>query len=278
MSNFRIAACQMNSQNDKDANLNSAEKLIDEAASLGAQMVGLPEMFNMLGESEDTFRGAEPVPGPTSEFLARKARQHGIFLHGGSIPEWVEGKEKVWNTTLVFNPEGEVISRYRKIHLFDIDIGGATTFKESAKVEAGTEMVTFETEHGNFGLTICYDIRFPELYRALTLNGARVIFHPSNFTLYTGKDHWETLIRARAIENQVYMVSPAQIGTFGNGRQSFGSTMIVDPWGTVIARAPERACVIVADVDYPAQDEIRQKLPSLKHRRPDIYEGTHVPA
>ena len=268
---FRIAACQMNSQNDKDANLETAEHLIDEAARLGAQMVGLPEMFNMLGEDQDTLKGAEDLPGRTSEMLAGKARQHGMYIHGGSIPIRAAGN-KVSNTTLVFDPEGQIISRYDKIHLFDIHIEGQKSYKESSKVQSGEEMVTFETEHGNFGLTICYDIRFPELYRALTLNGARVIFHPAAFTLYTGKDHWETLIRARAIENQVYMVSPAQIGSHGNGKQCYGSTMIVDPWGTVVARAPERPCVIYADVEYNVQDKIRQELPSLQHRRPDIYE------
>lgn len=273
MSSFRIAACQMNSQNDKDANVASAERLIDEAASLGAQMVGLPELFNMLGEEEDTMAGAEAVPGPTSQFLATKARQHGMYIHGGSIPVRVPGQEKVWNCTLVFDPEGEMLARYNKIHLFDIHIEGQKSYQESAKVAAGEEMVTFETEHGNFGLTICYDIRFPELYRALTLNGAQVVFHPAAFTLYTGKDHWETLIRARAIENQVYMVSPAQIGSHGNGKQCYGSTMIVDPWGTVVARAPERECVIYADVDYANQEKVRQELPSLLHRRPDVYKG-----
>ena len=271
MSNLRIAACQMNSQSDKDANLATAERLIDEAAGLGAQMVGLPEMFNMLGEDADTLNGAEPVPGPTSEFLANKARRHGIYIHGGSIPTKVPDTKKVRNTTLVFDPEGEIISRYDKIHLFDIHIEGQEGYLESSKVAAGEKMVTFETEHGNFGLTICYDIRFPELYRALTLNGAQVVFHPAAFTLYTGKDHWETLIRARAIENQVYMVSPAQIGVHGNGKHCYGSTMIVDPWGTVVARAPERESVIYADVDYTVQEQVRQQLPSLKHRRPEIY-------
>ena len=166
-----------------------------------------------------------------------------------------------------------MISTYRKIHLFDIDVKGQVSFKESDKFVDGKKMVNFETEYGNMGLTICYDIRFPELYRALTLNGAKVIFHPAAFTLYTGKDHWETLIRARAIENQVYMVSPAQIGTHGNGNKCFGSTMIVDPWGTILARAPERECVIVADIDDAEQEKIRAQLPSLKNRRPDIYAG-----
>ena len=270
---FRIAACQMNSQGDKDANLATAERLIDAAARQGAQMVGLPEMFNLLADDATMVAGAEGEDGPTSQLLQAKARQHGIYLHGGSIPTVIPGSERIGNTTFVFDPEGAIVARYQKIHLFDIHIEGQKSYKESARVTPGEEMVTFETEQGNFGLTICYDIRFPELYRALTLAGARVIFHPAAFTLYTGKDHWETLIRARAIENQVYMVSPAQIGSHGNGKQCFGNTMIVDPWGTVLARAPERECVVIAEIDYAAQDKVRAELPALKHRRVDVYEG-----
>lgn len=268
---LRIAACQMNSREDKDANLATAERLIDEAARQGAQMVGLPELFNLLADDETMVAGAEDEHGPTSQLLRAKACQHNLYIHGGSIPTRLPTSERIGNTTFVFDPAGELIARYQKIHLFDIHITGQNSYKESARVAPGEEMVTFETEQGNFGLTICYDIRFPELYRALTLAGARVIFHPAAFTLYTGKDHWETLIRARAIENQVYMVSPAQIGSHGNGKQCFGSTMIVDPWGTVLARAPERECVIVAEIDYAAQDKIRAELPSLKNRRPQVY-------
>ncbi|MCB0007311.1 MAG: carbon-nitrogen hydrolase family protein, partial [Anaerolineales bacterium] len=262
-----------NSQDDKAANLATAERLIDEAAALGAQMVGLPEMFNFLTVDEKMADGAEPLGGPTAQFLQGKAKQHGIYLHGGSIPTLIPGSDRIHNTTLVFDPTGEQIASYNKIHLFDIHVEGQSSYKESTRVAPGNEMVTFETEHAQMGLTICYDIRFPELYRALTLAGAKVIFQPAAFTLYTGKDHWETLIRARAIENQVYMVSPAQIGTHGNGNKCFGSTMIVDPWGTVLARAPERECVIVADIDYAAQAKVREQLPSLQHRRPDVYDG-----
>lgn len=268
---LRIAACQMNSREDKAANLATAERLIDEAARQGAQMVGLPELFNLLADDEAMVAGAENEDGPTSQILRSKARQHNMYIHGGSIPTRIAGSDRIGNTTFVFDPTGTLIARYQKIHLFDIHIEGQKSYKESARVAPGDEMVTFETDQGNFGLTICYDIRFPELYRALTLAGARVIFHPAAFTLYTGKDHWGTLIRARAIENQVYMVSPAQIGSHGNGKQCFGSTMIVDPWGTVLARAPERECVIVAEVDYTVQDKIRAELPSLKNRRPQVY-------
>ena len=269
----RVAACQMISTPRVDDNLHIAEKLVTEAARQGAQMVGLPEMFNLLADDEAMAAGAEGEDGPTGQLLRSKARQHGLYIHGGSIPTVIPSSDRIGNTTLVFDPEGAIIARYQKIHLFDIHIEGQRSYQESARVAPGDEMVTFETEQGNFGLTICYDIRFPELYRALTLAGAQVIFHPAAFTLYTGKDHWETLIRARAIENQVYMVSPAQIGSHGNGKQCYGNTMIVDPWGTVLARAPERECVVVAEVDYAAQDKVRAELPALKHRRPAVYEG-----
>lgn len=272
--NFRIAACQMNTQSDKAENLAKAEALIDDAARAGAQLVALPEMFNILGPNEVIQAACESIPGPTSQFLQSKAREHGIYIHGGSIPVAVEDSHKAWNTTLVFDPQGELIARYNKIHLFDIDVTGHVADNESSRFEAGTELVTVETEHGHFGLTICYDIRFPELYRALTLAGARVIFQPAAFTLYTGKDHWETLIRARAIENQVYMVAPAQFGSHPPGKQCFGNAMIVDPWGTVVARAPERECIIVADIDYEAQDKVRKGLPSLRNRRPEVYAGS----
>ena len=271
MSTFRLAACQMNSQDDKTANLATAERLIDEAAGLGAQMVGLPEMFNFLTVDDKMAEGAESIDGPTAQFLQNKAREHHIYLHGGSIPTTIPDSDRIYNTTLVFDPTGEQIANYNKIHLFDIHVEGQSSYKESTRVAPGNEMVTFETEHAQMGLTICYDIRFPELYRALTLAGAKVIFQPAAFTLYTGKDHWETLIRARAIENQVYMVSPAQIGTHGDGKQCYGSTMIVDPWGSILARAPERECVIVAEVDLAAQEKTRAGLPSLQHRRVDVY-------
>jgi predicted amidohydrolase len=270
---LRIAAIQMNSQADKAKNLATARRLIDAAVEDGADLVALPEMFNILGTPADMLANREVVPGPTSEFLSAKAKEHGIYVHGGSIPVAADEGDKAWNRTLLYDRAGELIAEYDKIHLFDIDVTGQVSDNESSRYERGTEMVTCETDHGVMGLTICYDIRFPELYRALTLNGARVIFQPSAFTLYTGKDHWEALIRARAIENQVFMVSPAQIGQHGNGKACFGSAMIVDPWGTVLARAPERECYIIADIDYDTQDQVRAQLPSLLHRRPDVYTG-----
>lgn len=268
---FRIAACQMNSQADKAANLKTAGHLIDQAVELGADLVALPEHFNILGTPEDILNNAEPVPGPTTEWLQEKAQSHGVYIHGGSMPAQVPGKDKCYNTTLVFDPKGKMIARYNKIHLFDIEVTGQVSANESATIEFGDELVTFETEHGHFGLTICYDLRFPELYRGLTLAGARVIFSPAAFTLYTGKDHWEILIRTRAVENQVFMVAPAQIGSHRPNKYCFGSAMIVNPWGTILVRAPEEETVIVAEIDYDYQDKVRRELPALAHRRPDVY-------
>jgi len=236
--------------------------------------VALPEYFNLYGTLQDVLAGAEPIPGPTSQFLQEKARTHQITLHGGSFAEQIPGDEKCWFTNLVVDPAGEIIAQYRKIHLFDIDIAGRVRDGESTIANPGDTMTTFENAHGCFGLSICYDLRFPELFRALTLAGARVVFLPAAFTLYTGKDHWEALIRARAIENQVYMVAPAQIGSAVPGKQCFGGSMIVNPWGTVVARAPETETVIVADIDYAYQDTLRDELPSLKNRRPDVYART----
>lgn len=270
---YRVAACQVNSGADKAANLQIASELIDEAAAVGADVIALPESFNFLTDGDSMVSGAEPITGPTAQFLAGKAREHGVYIHGGSIAEAIPGSERVRNTTLVFAPEGDLIANYSKIHLFDLDLPGRAQSQEAATVEPGSDMVTVETEHGIFGLTICYDVRFPELYRALALAGARLIFQPSAFTRVTGEAHWEVLIRSRAIENQVFVVSPAQFGEFGSGHKTYGNSMIVDPWGTVLARAgDDEPGVIYADVDPGAQDRTRSALPVFEHRRPEVYD------
>lgn len=259
---LRVAAIQMNTQDDKAANLARAEALIDEAAAAGARFVALPEYCNYLGP--DGREAAEEIPGPTTERFRKKAVEHGIYLHCGSIREVAPGG-KVYNTTVVFSPTGEELGLYRKIHLYDVyHLGG--TYKESATVEPGSELVTVPVDGFTVGLTICYDIRIPELYRALVERGAQILMTPAAFTLYTGKDHWEVLQRARAIENQAFVIAPAQYGSHPPGKQCFGNTMIVDPWGTVIARAREGECVVVADLDTDYRDEVQQKIPSLRHR------------
>jgi len=261
----------MNSQDDKDRNLETARQLIASAAARGAQIVALPENFNFLGAPEAQLANAEPVPGPTVQCLADEARRHGIHILGGSILEVVAGAEKVYNTSLLLDPEGEIIARYRKVHLFDIEVEGQVQANESAIMSPGDEIVTVETEHATVGLSICYDLRFPELYRTLALAGTQIGFAPAAFTLYTGKDHWEVLVRARAIENALYMVAPAQYGRYPPHEQCFGASLIVDPWGTVVARAADREMAIVGEIDLAWQATMRSAVPVLRCRRPDVY-------
>lgn len=268
MADLVFGAVQMNSTEDKPRNLENACTLLDEAVRHGATFAGLPEYFNRL---PSTREAAEPVPGPSIDVLRSKAREHGIWLHAGSIMEYDQGG--YYNTSVVIAPGGEIAAKYRKIHLFDVHTPGQERYKESDKVTAGTEAVVFESPWGVMGLTICYDLRFGELYRAEALAGATVIWCPSAFTLYTGKDHWEVLIRARAIENQLFMVCPAQIGATANGAtRCFGSALVADPWGTTIARAPERECVIIARPDLDWQQHLRRSFPVLDHRRPSAYQ------
>jgi len=266
-----IAAIQMNSREDKEKNVQKAEKLIDEAANKGVKVVALPEMFNFLGPDKEFLSQAENIPGPTIERMSNKATKHKLYILCGSILEKSKELDKVFNTSVLIDPQGEIISRYRKIHLFNLEIKGGPLYRESTFVQPGREIVTIDTKRTNFGLSICYDLRFPELYRKLTFNGARVIFIPAAFTLHTGKDHWEPLIRARAIENQAYIVAPAQVGSHLPGKQCYGKSMIVDPWGIIMSKASDREMVIYAEIDFPYQDEIRGKLPSLLNRRKDIF-------
>lgn len=267
-----IGAVQMNSRDDKKANLERAVSLIAEGVEQGAELVALPENFNFLGPQEQEGENAEPIPGPTIRVLADEAQRHGIFILAGSILEGTEGTEKVYNTSVLLDPQGNEVARYRKMHLFDIEILGQLQATESATMLGGCELVTAETVFGTFGFSICYDLRFPELYRSLALLGARVIFTPAAFRLYTGKDHWEVLLRARAIENGVFMVAPAQIGARPPDVQSFGNAMIIDPWGTVVARAAEREMTVVATLDFSWQDKVRSAIPCLKQRRPNVYQ------
>lgn len=272
MSVFIMAMLQLDTQDEKKANLKQISEMIDEAASKRAQFVCLPEMANYIGVGDGPFENAEDVPGgETSALYAEKAKKHGIWIHGGSITEKIPGDNKhVYNTTIVVNPKGEFVAKYRKIHLYDIDVKDGVSFKESDSIKAGDEIVTFNSDFGPMGLAICYDIRFPEIFRILTLRGAKLIFNPAEFNLFTGKDHWESLIRARAIENVCYMVAPGQFGpkkTF----HTYGRSIIVDPWGNVIAKASDRACVVTAEIDMSYVDTMRAQLPCIKNRRPETY-------
>jgi predicted amidohydrolase len=261
----------MTSRADKAANLEKAEGLVTRAAATGADVVALPEKWNAIGSVEELHAAAEPLEsGESVAAMAEWARSHGITLVGGSISERREGREKLSNTCLVFDPEGELVATYRKIHLFDVEVGGLT-YRESEAEEHGEEPVVAEVEGWSVGLTICYDLRFPELYRVLALQGALLATVPAHFTLYTGKDHWHLLLRARAVENGFYVAAPAQVGETGIGRPSYGRSLIVDPWGTVVAQAPDEETVISAELDRAWLEEVRRRLPSLSQRRPEAY-------
>jgi predicted amidohydrolase len=265
------AAIQMNSQDDKEKNVQTAERLVDIAAGKGARLAVLPEMFNFLGPGEQRPAAAEEIPGPTTQRMMEKASLHNMYLIAGSILEVGPETGKVYNTSVLIGPDGTILAQYRKIHLFDIVVEGLPPYKESAGVVPGETVVTAETDFGTVGLSICYDLRFPELYCNLSNRGSRIISIPAAFTLHTGLAHWEVLIRARAIENLSYVIAAAQVGTFPVNRECYGNSMIVDPWGTVVARAPSTESVAVAEIDLTYQDRVRKNLPSLTHRRPGIY-------
>src|SRR5262245_29053634 len=259
MTAMRVAAIQLNSQDDPAANRRAAGELIEQAARGGARLVALPETWTYLGAPEGGAAAAEPIDGPTADWLAGEARRLAVYLHGGSFHEIAEDGRRVYNTTLVFDPDGRPIARYRKIHLFDVDFAGQFRMMESDTIAPGDEIATAEVDGVTVGLSICYDLRFPELYRLLTLAGARVLLIPAAFTLHTGRDHWETLLRARAIENQAYVIAPAQVGAYPGGR-CFGRSLVIDPWGTVLAQAPDRPSVVFAELDFAAQERIRREL------------------
>jgi deaminated glutathione amidase len=268
----------MTSRADKAANLEKAEQLVTEAAATGADVVLLPEKWNAIGDSDVLQAAAEPLAGGESvEAMSRWARTSGITIIGGSITERRDGRDKLSNTALVFDPEGNIAAMYRKIHLFDVEVGGVT-YRESEAEEPGGEPVVVDVEGWGVGLSICYDVRFPELYRILTLEGAELLTVPAHFTTPTGKDHWHVLLRARAIEDQCFVAAAAQIGETLPGKPAYGRSLIADPWGTVVAQAPDQETVITAELDRTRLREIRAKLPSLANRQPDAYKWPAVPA
>lgn len=268
-----VGMVQTNSQDDPEANLAEVLAGIDRAARMGAQFVSLPETWNYLGEKAGQAAAAVSIPGDLTGILADKARQQGIWLHAGSILEQT-GSGKLSNTTLVFDPGGEIVATYRKIHLFDVDIEGQPAFRESDSIAPGDQVVTFDMDGTKVGLAICYDLRFPELFRLLALAGAEIIMLPAAFTLMTGKDHWEPLIRARAIENTVFMVAPAQVGPHPPGRMCYGRSMAVDPWGVVLAQAGDIPTVITATLEMDEIARVRGQIPSLRNRMPHLYRET----
>ncbi len=269
MSCYLAAAIQMTSGVHKAANLETASRLVELAARRGATLVVLPELFNCLGDLPEVSAQAEPIPGPTSEWLSQLAAEYKLTLVGGSMAEKSNQADKAYNTSLVFGPDGVMLSRYRKIHLFEIDLPGEVSVRETDIMLAGDEAIVTSTSAGLLGHATCYDLRFPELFRRLVDAGAEVFVIPSAFTLATGRDHWEVLLRARAIENQVFVVAPNQYGLHGPNLRSFGRSMIIDPWGVVLASTSDGVGVVTAEIDLDQVAGIRRRLPALRNRRRD---------
>jgi deaminated glutathione amidase len=264
----RVALCQTNCGEGLAANEQQVFGLLDEAGRSGSDLAALPEVWPCQGSAGQVRAAAEPIPGPRTNALADIARRHGMWVHGGSVLER-EG-ERIFNTSVLFDRSGELVATYRKIHLFDADPPGAVPSRESSVFSAGDQVVTAETEFGRVGLSICYDLRFPELYRALAVQGATILFVPAAFRFETGVDHWEPLLRARAIEDQAFVVAPAQWGTWGppsRERRNYGHSLVADPWGNLVAQAPDGVGVTIAELDLTRVEQVRQILPSLRHRR-----------
>jgi deaminated glutathione amidase len=264
----RVAVVQLNSNGDKARNLAAAERLVRAAAADGAELVALPEKWNLLAAGEEMAAGAEPLGGPSLTAARAWARELGIHLLAGSVAE--RGEEKAFNTSVLIGPDGADVAVYRKIHMFDVEAGGVT-YRESDHEQAGEEIVAAPVGDLELGLTVCYDLRFPELYRILAVRGVRLIAVPSAFTAATGRDHWQLLLRARAVENQVFVLAPNQCGEAPPHYDSYGRSAIVDPWGVVLATAPDGECFVAAELDLAAQSRIRERLPSLANRRPRAY-------
>jgi predicted amidohydrolase len=268
---MRAAAVQLNATEDTDRNLERADRLVREAASRGAELVVLPEKWTVLGTREHMAAGAQTLDGEAISWARNTAAQLGIDLVAGSLFEHVEDAEKGFNTSVHVGPDGEIQSVYRKIHLFDVEVDGAV-YAESSTEDPGDEIVVTELANGlKLGMSVCYDLRFPELYRILALRDAELVTVPAAFTLPTTRDHWEVLVRARAIENQCFVIAANQIGNHPGGLRSGGRSLIVDPWGLVLATAPDTECAIVADLDLDNLRDIRRRLPSVARRRPEAY-------
>jgi predicted amidohydrolase len=263
---MRVAVCQLNSREDRAHNLTVARELLERAAAGGAKFAVLPEYVDFLGRSADAPK-PEPADGEFADFFASAARELGLWVHAGSFHEAGPDAARTYNTSLIFASDGQRAATYRKIHLYDVEIAGRVSYQESRSVAPGDATVVAEVDGVPVGLSICYDLRFPELYRQLAIAGAKILVVPAAFMLHTGRDHWEVLLRARAIENQCYVLAAGQIGDHEPGRTCFGRSMIVDPWGTVLAQAPDTVGVTFADLDLDRLDKIRTEVPSLANRR-----------
>ncbi len=268
-----VAAVQLTSKANKKKNLAVATALMLRAVRQGAELIALPEYFSFIGTKAEMFKEAERSKDGVAYRMVREfAKTHGVYILAGSIPTLNEKKsDRLLNRSILFGPDGHEIVSYDKIHLFDSDLEETRAYRESETFKPGTQLRVVDTPFGKVGLTVCYDLRFPELYRSLTFNGARIIFVPAAFTEYTGKDHWLALLKARAIENQVYIIAPAQIGKHAEKKSSYGKSCVIDPWGNIIALAPDCETVIVADIDFKFLAKVRKELPVLKHYRKDLF-------
>lgn len=275
MNKFIAAAIQMDSTGNLQENLAAITDFVDEAAARGAKLIAMPENVNYVGT--ESAANAEEVPGgPTFRHLSALAQKHQVWLHCGSIYEKNPSDPRPYNCNMVINPKGELVAKYHKLHPFDVVIKNGPEVKESDRICPGSDIVTVDTgEVGHWGLSICYDIRFGEMYRLMALEGAQILFTPADFTMNTGKDHWEPLLRARAIENGCYVIAPGQYGIKPKF-QAYGKSLIVDPWGNVIAKAPDHPCVITAEIDLDYLDKVRKQIFTLENRRSDLYSLTRV--
>ena len=265
-----VACIQLNSGEDKAANVAAAVELVERAAGAGARLIVLPETWTYKGRAKGRAKASEPIDGRSNSVLAGLAREHRAYLLAGSIYERTPFPDRCGNASVLFGPNGRSLAVYRKIHLFDA-LAGTAVYRESDYLEAGQELVTAKVDGTIVGFSICYDLRFAELYRALALKGARILLVPSAFTAHTGQDHWEVLLRARAIENGCFVVAANQWGPHEPDRLCYGHSMIVDPWGTVLAEAPDEVDMCLADIDLAQVDAVRAQIPSLQHRRPELY-------
>jgi len=266
---MRVALVQMTSTDDLAENLASARRAVDEAAARGAEFIALPENFAFLRREGNPIPCAQGLDGEIVESVRELARRHRLPILAGTFAEAIEGDSRVYNTSALISETGEITAVYRKIHLFDVDLSesGGGVFRESAFTAPGAEVVVAQAAFGKLGLSVCYDVRFPELYRELAARGADWIAVPSAFAPETGKVHWEALLRARAIENQAFVLAPAQCGRHSPDRASHGHSLIVDPWGRILAEAGDEPAVVVADCDLAELGRVRASLPALRHRR-----------
>lgn len=267
---MRAAAAQLNSTADAAANVAAAERVVRAAAADGAELVVLPEKWNLLGSADQLRELAEPLDGPAVTAARSWARDLGIRLVAGSVAERIPDAELLSNTCLLIDPDGEIAATYRKIHMFDVDVGGVS-YRESDAEAPGSEVVTSQVGEIELGLSVCYDLRFPELYRIMALRGAHAITVPAAFTAVTGRDHWEVLLRARAIENQLFVIAAGQFGAAPPHFESWGHSMIVDPWGRILSEIADGEGYAIADLDLAELESVRERIPSLANRRPVAY-------